>query len=68
MFDAHKSFEDNLAAFKTTCEALDADCAKILFDNISLLIEHGSDREARTVFNGKVKAALDALPKGEKAK
>lgn len=67
MFDAHKSFEDNLAAFKAACEAIDSDCAKILFDNIDILIEHGADRSARTIFNANVKAALDALPKAEEA-
>lgn len=67
MFDAQKSFDDNLAAFKTACEAIDPDCAKILFDNIGLLIKHGADRDARTLFNTEVKAALDALPAAEKA-
>lgn len=68
MLDAQRSFEDNLAAFKTACEGIDADCAKILFDNIGILIKHGADRDARTLFNSKVKAALDVLPakgKGE---
>lgn len=67
MFDTQKSFEDNLAAFKTACEAIDPDCAKILFDNIGLLIKHGADRDVRTAFNENVKAALDALPIAEKA-
>lgn len=62
MFDAQKSFEDNLTAFKTACEKIDADCAKILFDHIGLLIEHGADRDTRTMFNSKVKTALSALP------
>jgi hypothetical protein len=61
MFDAQKSFEDNLATFKAACEGIDADCAKILFDNIDILIKHGADRDARTLFNSRVKAALDAL-------
>lgn len=61
MFDAQKSFEDNLATFKAACEGIDADCAKILFDNIGILIKHGADRDARTLFNSRVKAALDAL-------
>lgn len=67
MFDAKKSFEANLAAFQAACEALDSDCAKILFDNIKILIEHGADRDARTEFNGNVKAALENLPGAEKA-
>lgn len=68
MFDVQKSFDENLAAFKTACEELDADCAQILFDNIAILITHGADRDARTQFNAKVNAALDALPTAEQAK
>ena len=67
MFDSQKSFEENLAAFKAACEGIDADCAKILFDNITILIKHGSDRDARTLFNTEVKKALDALPAKEEA-
>lgn len=61
MFEAQKSFDENLVAFKTACEALDAECAKILFDNIDILITRGADRDARSQFNAKVNAALDAL-------
>ncbi|WP_215764653.1 hypothetical protein [Gluconobacter sp. P1D12_c] len=67
MFDAQKSFEENLEAFKAACEGIDADCAKILFDNIAILIKHGADRDARTLFNKEVKKALDALPTKEEA-
>lgn len=67
MFDAQKSFDENIAAFKKACEELDAECAKILFDNIEILIAHGADRDARTRFNAKVNAALDALPTAEQA-
>lgn len=67
MFDAQKSFEENLAAFKAACEGIDADCAKILFDNIAILIKNGADRDARTLFNAKVKNALEALPAKEAA-
>lgn len=62
VFDAQKSFDENLAAFKAACEALDADCAKILFDNIDILIARGADRDARSQFNAKVNAALDTMP------
>ncbi|MGC6399487.1 hypothetical protein ACNI3Q_02780 [Sphingomonas sp. FW199] len=62
MFDANKSLDDNLAAFRAECEKLDADCAKILFDNIDVLRLKGADRDARSAFNAKVKAALEALP------
>lgn len=67
MFDAQKSFEQNLAAFKAACEGIDADCAKILFNNIAILIKHGADRDARTLFNTEVKKALNALPAEEEA-
>lgn len=46
MFDANKSFDDNLSAFLAECVAVDADCAKILSDNISILRDHGADRDA----------------------
>lgn len=62
MFKAEKSFEENLAAFQAVCEGIDPDCAKILFDNIAILIKHGADRDARTLFNGEVKKALHELP------
>ena len=68
MFDVQKSFDENLAIFKAACEELDPECAKILFDNIDILITHGADRDARSQFNAKVNAALDALPTAEKAK
>lgn len=68
MFEAQNSFDENLAAFKTACDALDPECAKILFDNIDILIKHRADRDARTQFNTKVKAALDAMPTGGQTK
>lgn len=68
MFDAQKSFDENLATFKASCEELDVECAKILFDNIDILITHGADRDARSRFNAQVNAALSALPTAEQAK
>lgn len=65
MFDASKSFDENLAAFLSECEAIDAECAKILSDNINIFVSHGSDRDARSSFNAKVKEALAALPMKE---
>jgi len=62
MFDATKSLDDNLAAFRAECEKLDPDCAKILFDNIDMLKRHGADRKMLGAFNAKVKEALEALP------
>lgn len=62
MFNASKSFHDNLVAFFAKCDTIDADCAKILSDNIDMFLIHGSGREARSKFNAKVKEALAALP------
>lgn len=62
MFDAEKSLDENLAFFRAECEKLDPDCAKILFDNIDILRQHGADRGARGTFNARVKKALEALP------
>lgn len=61
MFDATKSFDENVATFLSECESIDAECAKILANNIGILIEHGSDRDARGEFNKKVKQELAAL-------
>jgi hypothetical protein len=61
-FDLSKSFEDNLATFRKAAEAIDADCAKILFDNLEKLQASGDARTARATFNKAVKDALDALP------
>lgn len=64
-FDSTKSLEENLAIFRTACDELDPDCAKILFDNLSKLQSTGEaarDRAARAAFNASVKAALVALP------
>jgi hypothetical protein len=61
MFSADKSFEDNLMAFRAKCDELDAECAKILFGHIDILREHGADRAARAIFNGKVSVAIQAL-------
>ena len=61
-FDLTKSVDDNLATFRTEAEALDADCAKILFDNLAKLQAHGDQRAARTDFNKAVMIALNALP------
>ena len=67
MFDPSKSLEDNLLAFKAACENIDADCAKILFDNFEILKKRGPDRDARTIFNSRVKKALGALPDEEES-
>lgn len=61
MFDSDKSLDENLMAFRTACDAIDPECAKILFDNLSAL-RSGADRDARQTFNAAVKSALEALP------
>lgn len=64
-FDPTQSFEDNLQLFKTELEKLDADCAKILFDNIDILCREGDStrlRSTTTEFNRSVLQALATLP------
>jgi len=66
-FDQNLSFLDNLALFRKEAERIDADCARILFDNLQSLMrdEDGKDTRQAAVkeFNEKVLAALDVLPK-----
>ena len=62
MFHPDKSLDENLVAFRAACDALDPECAGILFDNLAKLRAAGSDRTARTAFNTSVKLALEALP------
>lgn len=65
MFYPNKSLDENLVAFRVACDALDPECAGILFDNLATLRAAGSDRNARTEFNAAVKLALEALPDAE---
>ena len=67
MFDPSKSLEENLLAFKAACEKIDADCAKILFDNLDILKKYGADRQARFQFDARVKTALEGFPDDEAA-
>jgi hypothetical protein len=62
MFDASKSLDENLVAFRAACDAIDPECAQILFDNLAILRSSGADRTARQTFNAAVKSALEALP------
>ena len=63
-FDTALSFSDNLTRFREEAERIDADCARILFDNLALLVR-GDDatrtRQAVQEFNQAVLAALDGL-------
>lgn len=66
-FDPGLSFSDNLARFWAEAERIDADCAHILFENLTLLIRDGDGnniRQAVQEFNRAVLAALDNLPEG----
>ena len=65
MFDPSNSLEENLLIFRAACEMIDADCAKILFDNLDILKKHGADRQARSQFDARVKKSLEELPDGE---
>lgn len=69
-FDQDLSLADNLARFRAEAERIDADCARILFDNLALLSRDGDAtriREAVQEFNRSVLAALEGLPEGPAA-
>lgn len=69
-FDLALSFSDNLARFRTEVERVDADCARILFDNLALLVRDGDaihTRQSVQEFNKAVLAALDRLQEGPAA-
>ena len=66
-FDPALSLADNLARFRAEAERIDADCTRILFDNLDLLARAGDEtrtRQAVQEFNRAVLAALDQLPEG----
>jgi hypothetical protein len=66
-FDPGLSFSDNLARFRTEAERIDADCARILFDNLELLagdVDATRTRQAVQEFNRAILDALDGLPEG----
>lgn len=64
-FDQALSLADNLARFREEAERIDADCARILFENLELLMRDGDatrTRQAVQEFNQEVLAALNDLP------
>lgn len=66
-FDPTLSFSDNLARFRVEAEGIDADCARILFDNLTLLARDGDatrTRQAVQEFNRAILAALDGMQEG----
>lgn len=69
-FDPALSFSENLARFKAEAERFDADCAHILFENLTLLMGDGDAnniRQAVQEFNRAVLAALDDSREGPAA-
>jgi len=64
-FDQTLSLADNLTRFQEEAEQVDADCARILFDSLELLMRDGDAtriRQAVQEFNEAVLEALDDLP------
>jgi hypothetical protein len=63
-FDPNKSLDEHIAEFRKHLEAVDPQCAKILFDNQEMLLSDGSGyraRTSRTAFNLAVLKQLKAL-------
>lgn len=70
MFKLESTFENNLALFRAEAEQIDAECAKILFDNLRLLDSGGDSAPSRATIGEFHKAVLAALndlskPSGE---
>lgn len=66
-FDLAMSLSENLARFREDVERVDADYARVLFDNLALLLRDGdaaNTRQAVQEFNMAVLAALEGLPEG----
>jgi len=62
-FAIGEDWQKNIERLKAHLEAVDAECAKILFDNLAVL-ETG-DNNARRDFNQKVLEALEAAAQAE---
>jgi hypothetical protein len=60
-FKLTNSFDDNLSLFQAEVERIDADCARILFDNIVPLCREGDAARDRAVISDFHKAVLKAL-------
>ena len=63
-FDQALPLADNLTRFRVEAEQVDAACARILFDNLELLMRDGDatrTRQSVQEFNQAVLAALDDL-------
>jgi hypothetical protein len=63
-FDPSKALDEHLAEFRAHLETIDPECAKIFFDNLSILQGDGNpsrDRANRTAFNAAVIPQLNAL-------
>jgi hypothetical protein len=62
-FDTNKTFDQNVAEFRKHLEAVDPQCAKILFDNQAKLLGDGNPAQAdRIAFNEAVLDQLKTLP------
>jgi hypothetical protein len=63
-FDPNKSFDEHIIEFRKHLEAIDPQCAKILFDNQGTLLGDGSPARARahrTAFNVAILKQLKGL-------
>lgn len=63
-FDPNRSLDEHIAEFRKNLEAVDRQCAKILFDNLGTLLKDGNPyraRTSRTVFNVAIVNQLKAL-------
>lgn len=62
-FSLDEDWPENLARLKAHLEAIDPECAKILFDNLDVL--QSDDANARRDFNQKVFQAVTAAAQAE---
>jgi hypothetical protein len=62
-FSLDEDWSTNIGKLKAHLETVDAECAKILFDNL-VILETG-DSNARRDFNQKILEALEAVAQAE---